>query len=131
MNEQIKVVLLMLLFIPLVFGSLLILSYLSSRLCGPLLFSYKLTPRKLEVRLFHLIPWHQVDVSKIVEIREVKWNIVFFLTCYLATNPFAKSYVAIKAKQGWIFPYTMTIAVTPEDPVAFVAQVRSLTTQKK
>lgn len=93
-----------------------------------LLISYHLKPDRIQVELFHILPICRITFSNITDISEVKWNFDIFFRGMLVNRPFAKSFVSIRLKKGLFFSHLYSgIILTPKDPTAFVAQVKSFT----
>src|SRR3990167_9310491 len=85
--------------------------------------SYELTPKRLNIKLFHLIPIYRIDLEDIDEIQEEKWKVPVFLRGGFITRPFSKSYVMIKLKGRRLF---REASISPKDPEKFIARVKSV-----
>ncbi len=124
MNQDLLIILALL---PvLLLGTLFLYHYLF----GPLLLSYKITTRRIEIKLFHLLLIRWINFSNISEIREVKWRDAVGILGTVgmvfgekwSSRVFVKSFILITPKKSFFHRITLT----PKDPGAFVAQVKSL-----
>ncbi|WP_292530886.1 hypothetical protein [Methylocystis sp.] len=87
-----------------------------------LIFSYEIRDRDILVRLFHFLPLYKVPYNKIVAMRVAPvWEVALVPGMHLPTRPLATRRVAIEMKDRWfIFAF-----FTPDDPDAFIAEVKS------
>jgi len=114
MNQDLLVILIVL---PFFVGSALGLYHV----IGPLLISYNLTPKRIEIKLFRLLPIHWINLSDIEEIREIQWPYRMLVGVQWANRVFVRSFVLIKPKRS-LYQF---VRFTPKDPSAFAKQVRA------
>lgn len=103
----------------------LLVSYIGLRFIGPHLISYDIREDRVVIRMFWVFPYHWIRYSNIVDVKEVRKRSFWYLYWSpLASRVFVQSYVVIRARKSWFFPFTPNIAITPKDPATFVRKVK-------